>query len=73
MRRTRSEQIESGFGALRSHIAVPALDGRPDHRRRDGGVLVILLTGGTKKRQQRGIGDARAYWQDYKDRKRGRR
>ncbi len=40
---------------------------------RDGDVLVILLTGGTKKRQQRDIEEARAYWHDYKDRKRGRR
>ena len=40
---------------------------------RDGDVLVILLTGGTKKRQQRDIADARGYWQDYKDRKRARR
>jgi putative addiction module killer protein len=40
---------------------------------RDGDVLVILLTGGTKKRQQRDIEDARVYWQDYKDRKRGQR
>jgi putative addiction module killer protein len=40
---------------------------------RDGDVLVILLTGGTKKRQQRDIENAHAYWQDYKDRKRGRR
>lgn len=40
---------------------------------RDGDVLVILLTGGTKKRQQRDIEHARAYWRDYKDRKRGRR
>jgi len=40
---------------------------------RDGDVLVILLTGGTKKRQQRDIEEARAYWHDYKDRKHGRR
>ena len=40
---------------------------------RDGDVLLILLTGGTKKRQQRDIEHARAYWQDYKDRKRGGR
>ena len=37
---------------------------------RDGKTLVILLTGGTKKRQQRDIDAAHAYWQDYK---RGRR
>jgi putative addiction module killer protein len=40
---------------------------------RDGDVLVILLTGGTKKRQQRDIENARTYWQDYRDRRRGQR
>ena len=40
---------------------------------RDGEALVILLTGGTKKRQQRDINAAHAYWQDYKQSKRGRR
>jgi putative addiction module killer protein len=37
---------------------------------KDGDHLVILLCGGTKKRQQRDIGDALANWQDYKRRKR---
>lgn len=36
----------------------------------DGPRLVILLVGGTKKRQQRDIDQAKAYWQDYKHRKR---
>jgi putative addiction module killer protein len=40
---------------------------------RDGEALVILLAGGTKKRQQRDIDAAHAYWQDYKQSKRGRR
>jgi putative addiction module killer protein len=40
---------------------------------RDGEKLVILLTGGTKKRQQRDIEAAYAYWQDYKQSKRERR
>lgn len=40
---------------------------------RDGDTLVILLTGGTKKRQQRDINAAHAYWQDYKRGKRGQR
>lgn len=40
---------------------------------RDGEVLVILLTGGTKKRQQRDIDAAHAYWRDYKQSKRGQR
>jgi putative addiction module killer protein len=39
---------------------------------RDGDALVILLTGGTKQRQQRDIDAARVYWQDYKQRRRGR-
>jgi putative addiction module killer protein len=40
---------------------------------RDGESLVILLTGGTKKRQQRDIDDAHAYWRLYKESKRGPR
>jgi putative addiction module killer protein len=40
---------------------------------RDGETLVVLLTGGTKKRQQRDIEAAYAYWQDYKQSKRRRR
>lgn len=38
----------------------------------DGNTLIILLGGGTKKRQQRDIADAKARWQDYKRRKGGR-
>ncbi|MCW5746830.1 MAG: type II toxin-antitoxin system RelE/ParE family toxin [Alphaproteobacteria bacterium] len=38
---------------------------------RDGDTVVILLTGGTKKRQQRDIARAHAFWTDYKRRKRG--
>lgn len=37
---------------------------------RDGETLVILLCGGTKRRQQRDIDAAHAYWQDYKQRAR---
>ena len=36
---------------------------------KDGEHLVILPAGGTKKRQQNDIEDARARWQDYKKRK----
>jgi putative addiction module killer protein len=39
----------------------------------DSQTLVILLTAGTKKRQQRDIDEAHAYWQDYKESKRGQR
>jgi len=31
---------------------------------------VVILGGGTKKRQQQHINAAKAYWQDYKARKR---
>lgn len=37
---------------------------------RDGDTLVVLLTGGTKKRQQRDILEARVFWHDYKRTKR---
>lgn len=37
---------------------------------RDGETLVILLGGGTKRRQQRDIDDAKTRWADYKRRKR---
>jgi putative addiction module killer protein len=37
---------------------------------KDGERLVILVGGGTKKRQQRDIANAKAIWKDYKQRKR---
>jgi putative addiction module killer protein len=52
------------------------IDAGPGYRvyfGRDGEALVILLTGGTKRRQQRDIDAAHAFWQDYKQSKRGRR
>jgi putative addiction module killer protein len=36
---------------------------------KDGERLIILLGGGTKKRQQRDIGQAISRWQDYKTRR----
>lgn len=39
---------------------------------RDGQSLVILLLGGSKKRQQRDIDTSKAFWTDYKTRKKGR-
>jgi putative addiction module killer protein len=38
----------------------------------DGDVRVILLTGGTKRRQQRDIDTAKAFWADYKRRRAAR-
>ena len=39
---------------------------------RDGQELIILLVGGTKKRQQRDIEKAQAYWAHYKRRNRSK-
>ena len=36
---------------------------------RDGDRLVIVLAGGTKKRQQRDIASAKAFWADYRQRR----
>ena len=36
---------------------------------KDGDTLVILLCGGTKKRQSKDIEQAKAFWDDYKNRK----
>jgi len=49
------------------------IDSGPGYRvyyGRDGDAVVILLAGGTKKRQNRDIADAKDGWKDYKDRKR---
>ena len=68
----QSRQLKSvGEGVLEYKI-----DFGPGYRvyfGRDGDTIVILLTGGTKKRQQRDIDAAKAYWRDYKLSKRGRR
>ena len=37
---------------------------------KDGEEIVILLRGGTKKRQDEDIARAKAYWLDYKQRRR---
>lgn len=36
---------------------------------RDGELFIVLLIGGTKKRQDKDIANAKLYWQDYKRRK----
>ena len=66
----------SGVKSVGGGVLECRIDFGPGYRvyfGRDGDVLVILLTGGTKKRQQRDIGAAQVYWQDYKQGKRGRR
>ena len=56
-----------GDGVVESRI-----DSGPGYRvyfAQDGGDLIVLLVGGTKRRQQKDIAAAKAYWADYKRRR----
>ncbi len=74
--RTAIARIETGnFGDVKpvgAGVSERRIDFGPGYRvyfGQDGQRLVLLLVGGTKKRQQRDIAQAKAYWQDYKQRK----
>ncbi len=74
--RTAIARIETGnLGDVKpvgEGVSERRIDFGPGYRvyfGQDGQRLVILLVGGTKKRQQRDIDQAKAYWQDYKHRK----
>ena len=65
----------SNVKSVREGVLEYRIDFGPGYRiyfGRDGETIIILLTGGTKKRQQRDIDAAHAYWRDYKQGKRGR-
>jgi len=77
--RTAIARIETGnLGDVKpvgEGVSERRIDFGPGYRvyfGQDGQRLVILLLGGTKKRQQRDIAQAKAYWRDYKQRKEGR-
>jgi putative addiction module killer protein len=74
--RTAIARIETGnFGDVKpvgEGVSERRIDFGPGYRLyfgQDVPRLVILLAGGTKKRQQRDIDQARVYWRDYKQRK----
>jgi putative addiction module killer protein len=76
--RTAIARIETGnFGDVKpvgEYVSERRIDFGPGYRvyfAQDGEKVVILLVGGTKKRQQRDIDQAKAYWRDYKHRKKG--
>jgi putative addiction module killer protein len=76
--RTAIARIETGnFGDLKpvgEGVSERRIDFGPGYRvyfGRDGQRLVILLAGGTNERQQRDIDQARAYWRDYRQKKKG--
>ncbi len=70
---TRMEQGNLGdVKSVGEGVAERRIDFGPGYRLyfgRDGDELIILLVGGTKKRQQRDIDNAKQYWADYKRRK----
>ncbi len=75
--RTAIARMESGnMGDIKpvgSGVSERRIDHGPGYRiyfGKDGDALVLLLTGGTKKRQQKDIDQAKAFWLDYKKRKR---
>ena len=74
---TALERLEDGnfsnVKAVGSGVSEYKIDFGPGYRiyfAMDGQMLVILLCGGTKKRQQNDIEAAKAFWSDYKKRKR---
>ena len=76
--RTAIARIETGnFGDVKpvgEGVSERRIDFGPGYRvyfAQDGEKVVILLVGGTKKRQQRDIDQAKAHWRDYKHRKKG--
>ena len=75
--RTALARIEAGnagdvkpIGQGVSERRIPFGPGYRVYFGQDGNKLVILLCGGTKKRQSRDIEQAKAFWEDYKRRKR---
>ena len=65
----------SNVKGVSSGVFEYVLDWGPGYRvylGKDGDKLVILLGGGTKKRQQQDIAEAKACWLDYKERKKGK-
>lgn len=69
-------KLERGLGdlkALGDGVSELRIDFGPGYRvyfGQDGETLVILLCGGTKKRQQNDIDQAKELWTEYKTRKR---
>ena len=75
--RTAIARMEAGnMGDIKpvgSGVSERRIDHGPGYRiyfGKDGETLVLLLTGGTKKRQQKDIDQAKALWSEYKNRKR---
>jgi putative addiction module killer protein len=77
--RTALARMEAGnlgdAKAVGEGVSERRIDWGPGYRiyfGRDGDRLVILLVGGTKKRQSNDVKQAKAYWAEYKRRKKER-
>ncbi len=73
---TALKRLETGHRSALKSVGAGVLEYRiqtgPGYRvycAYDGTTLIILLSGGTKQRQSADIAQAKAYWQDYKKRK----
>ena len=76
--RTALARIETGnMGDVKpvgQGVSERRIDYGPGYRvyfGKDGDELIVLLVGGSKKRQQKDIDQAKALWTDYKARKKG--
>ena len=77
--RTAMARIETGnLGDVKpvgEGVSERRIDYGPGYRLyfgQDGDELIVLLVGGSKKRQQKDIEQAKALWAEYKARKKGR-
>lgn len=77
--RTAMARIEAGnLGDVKpvgEGVSERRIDYGPGYRLyfgQDGDELIVLLAGGSKKRQQKDIEQAKALWAEYKARKKGR-
>lgn len=72
---TAKSKLQNGIGDIKpvgEGVLEIRIDWGPGYRvyfGQDGLKLVILLAGGDKSTQEQDIRDAKAYWDDYKQRK----
>jgi putative addiction module killer protein len=62
----------AGLKSVGGGVVEQRIDTGPGYRLylgRDGDTLIVLLAGGTKRRQDQDIADAKARWQDYRRRR----
>ena len=71
-RLSRGSAVAKGVGAGVLELRMDFGPGYRVYFGKDGDILVILLGGGSKRRQQADIENAKQRWQEYKQRKRSK-